>query len=199
MKTSSAAGGGTAHHPGKCTRLVPLFPDLCPYLPEPAQEASNIDGLVIPRFHNADNNPRTGPFRSIAKAKLKPRPKVLQNLRASRLRELQKKLPTHVVRSWLGNSPRIAHRHDLQTTKEHFERAQQHPVQQAAVEGGMVPSVIPKRLRKHGSCRRHPTIRSQKASRDGIRTRTPLNGTRDFKSRASACSATRPECLLLIG
>jgi hypothetical protein len=51
--------------------------------------------------------------------------------RASRQTELQETFPTHVVCKWMGNSPKVAQRHYLQTTEEHFKKA----TQQASVSG----------------------------------------------------------------
>ena len=52
-----------------------------------------------------------------------PWPRPFQNLRASRETELVERFPIHTVTSWLGNSPRIAMKHYLQTTETHFENA----------------------------------------------------------------------------
>jgi len=50
-------------------------------------------------------------------------PKLFQNLRASRQTELEESFPTHVVCSWMGNSPKVAREHYLQTTEDHFKKA----------------------------------------------------------------------------
>ena len=44
-------------------------------------------------------------------------------MRATRQTELENEFPTHVVCDWLGNSPRVAHKHYLKTMEAHFERA----------------------------------------------------------------------------
>ena len=54
---------------------------------------------------------------------LTPWPKPFHNLRASRETELAATFPLHVVCEWIGNSERIADRHYLQVTDEHFETA----------------------------------------------------------------------------
>lgn len=46
------------------------------------------------------------------------------NLRSSRQTELENDYATHVVCKWLGNSPQIAHRHDLKVTDAHFEQVE---------------------------------------------------------------------------
>ena len=44
-------------------------------------------------------------------------------MRASRETELAKEYPLHVVTNWLGNTLRIARKHNLMTTAADFERA----------------------------------------------------------------------------
>jgi hypothetical protein len=51
---------------------------------------------------------------------------------ASRETKLAKEYPIHVVTAWLGNTPRIAMKHDLQVmTDADFERASQSDAQMA--------------------------------------------------------------------
>lgn len=50
-------------------------------------------------------------------------PRLFHNLRASRETELVEKYPVQVVTDWLGNTPKVALRHYLMTTDEHFEAA----------------------------------------------------------------------------
>jgi hypothetical protein len=82
---------------------------------------------------------RTQLNRIIAKAGLKPWPKLFHNLRSTRQTELAEKFPAHVVCEWIGDSQTVAAKHYLQTTDEHFELAAavptgalQSPVQQPA-------------------------------------------------------------------
>jgi hypothetical protein len=51
------------------------------------------------------------------------RARTFQNLRSSREPELAESFPIHVVTKWLGNSPKVAMKHYLQTTEEHFAKA----------------------------------------------------------------------------
>ena len=44
-------------------------------------------------------------------------------MRASRQTELARAFPLHVVTKWLGNTPQIALKHDLQVTNQDFARA----------------------------------------------------------------------------
>jgi hypothetical protein len=68
-------------------------------------------------------NLRTQLLRILEKAKVKPWPKLFQNLRSSRETELLKQFPVHVVCAWLGNTPKIAMKHYLQVTKEDYKKA----------------------------------------------------------------------------
>src|SRR5690606_3022729 len=59
----------------------------------------------------------------IAKAGLKPWPKLFHNLRATRETELAETYPLHVVCSWIGNTQAVAAKHYLQVTDAHFDAA----------------------------------------------------------------------------
>mgnify|MGYP001444000050 CR=1 FL=1 len=47
----------------------------------------------------------------------------MQNLRSSRETELVEQFPAHVVAYWMNHSTRIAQKHYLQVTDEHYHRA----------------------------------------------------------------------------
>ena len=113
----------TAHHAGHESRIVPLFPELLPYLREAFEEAEPGSEYVITRYRTAGCNLRTQLKRIIAKAGLKCWPKLFQNLRSTRETELAERWPEHVVCAWIGNSKAVAREHYLQVTEEHFERA----------------------------------------------------------------------------
>ena len=51
-----------------------------------------------------------------------PWPKLFQIPRASRETELALQHPIHIVTAWMGNTPKVAQRHDLQVTDADFER-----------------------------------------------------------------------------
>jgi len=115
-------------HQNKPTRLVPLFPELRPYLEDAhalALERGEADGAahVIRRYRDRNSNLRTQLERIICKAGLNPWPKPFQNLRSTRETELAETFPIHVVCEWIGNTPDVARKHYLQTTAEHFRRA----------------------------------------------------------------------------
>lgn len=122
----------TEHHPGKESRMVPIFPELRPILEE-AFEAAPEGAVYVcgERYRAAAMGPhgwrncnmRTQFERIVKRAGLKPWPRLFHNLRATRQTELAERFPSHVVCDWLGNSEDIARKHYLQTTDEHLQRA----------------------------------------------------------------------------
>ena len=113
----------TEHHAGGESRIVPLFPELRPYLEECFDLAEPGEEFVVTRYRDATSNLRTQLRRIIEKAGLKPWPKLFVNLRSTRETELAEDFPIHVVCAWIGNSQAVAAKHYLQTTDEHYERA----------------------------------------------------------------------------
>ena len=110
---------------------MPLFPELKPYFQAARDELlADFDPKaeklsqqpVIRRYRDANANLRTQLLRIIKRAGLKAWPKLFQNLRSTRQTELEELFPSHVVCAWLGNSPRVAAKHYLQVTDEHFAR-----------------------------------------------------------------------------
>lgn len=113
----------TEHHDGRDVRVIPLFPELLAEL-MPWRAATPTDAdWVISRVRTSKTNLRTQLNRVIKKAGIRPWPKLFQNLRSSRETELADAYPAHVVCSWLGNTPKVAAKHYLQVTSEHFDRA----------------------------------------------------------------------------
>lgn len=113
----------TEHYDGKASRLVPIFPELLPYLLEAFEQAPDGGEYVITRCRDGSINLRTQLERIIRRAGLQPWPKLFHNLRATRETELAETFPLHVVCAWIGNSSAIAAKHYLQVTDEHFNRA----------------------------------------------------------------------------
>ena len=113
----------TAHHEGKESRVVPLFPELRPHLEAAFDEAEPGTEFVITRTRNGNVNWRTQFERILTRAGIKAWPKLFQNLRSTRETELAEEFPLHVVTAWLGNSAPVAMKHYLQVTDEHFARA----------------------------------------------------------------------------
>jgi integrase len=130
-------------HQHKPYRVVPMFPELRPYLEDSHALAGKRDVFVIKGYREDTQNLRTQFERIIRRAKVKPWERLFHNLRASRQTELADQFPLHVVTDWIGNSPDIAERHYLKTTEEHFAKAvagaTQNPTQQAAVSAEIGP------------------------------------------------------------
>ncbi len=119
---------------GKGYRVIPLFPELRPYLEAVRDELINDPGFdpkttpmsklpVITRYRDTNANLRTQLLRIMRRAGVEAWERLFHNLRASRQTELADSFPAHVVARWLGNSPAIAERHYLQTIEAHYERA----------------------------------------------------------------------------
>ncbi len=124
----------TEHHPGGESRLVPIFPELRPYLEKAFDEAEPGTEFVITKYRSQNSNLRTQLERIIGRAGLKPWPKLFQNLRSTRETELAEQFPLHVVCQWIGNTAAVAAKHYLQVTDSHFEQAAQGGAESGAVE-----------------------------------------------------------------
>ena len=94
---------------GKATRIVPLFPELRPFLDEAFAMAETGGTWVIPMLDGKPSKNLGATFKKIIhRAGVDAWPKPFQNLRSSRQTELERKFPTHVTCAWLGNTPRVA-------------------------------------------------------------------------------------------
>lgn len=121
----------TKHHDGREFRVIPLFPELRVLLETWRATAPVESEWVIDRVRSRKTNLRTQLTRIIKAAGLTPWPKLIQNLRTSRETELSEEFPIHVVCAWMGNTPKVAAKHYLQVTREHFDKARA-PVNGAA-------------------------------------------------------------------
>ncbi|MCA9174806.1 MAG: site-specific integrase [Planctomycetales bacterium] len=109
---------------GKASRIVPIFPELRPFLDEAFTRADEGEKWVVPMLGgDANKNLGTRLTKIIRRAGVEGWPKPFQNCRSSRQTELEQKFPTYVVCSWLGNTPTIAHKHYLTVTEDHFTDA----------------------------------------------------------------------------
>jgi hypothetical protein len=133
----------TEHHEGKAERLVPIFPELLPYLREAFEQAPEGARYVINRTRDPKVNWRTRLLKIIRRAGLTPWPKPFQNMRATRETELADEYPAHVVTAWIGNSERVATDHYLQITEEHWKSAAESGAValQKAVQQGVSPTL----------------------------------------------------------
>ena len=155
----------TEDHPGGESRLVPLFPELRPYLDDVFEQAEPGAEYVITRCRNSNTNLRNGLQRIVKRAELKPWPKLFQNLRSTRETELAEEFPIHVICAWIENTEAIARKHYLQVTDEHFEKAVQNPVQQAHA------STCNDSQAGHGAHRKIPVLQGSASACDYLPTR----------------------------
>jgi integrase len=115
------------HIDGHETRVVPIFPEVEPYLRQAFDEAPAGSLHVLPtRFHN-EGYVYAGVKRAVKLVGVEKWPKLLQNLRASRETELMLQYPAHIVHAWLGNSKEVAEDHYLMVTPEDIMRAASMP------------------------------------------------------------------------
>jgi len=127
----------TEHHDGGGSRIIPLFPELRPYLEDAQELAEPGASYCITRYRDTNSNLRTQLLRIIDKAGVDDWAKPFHNMRASRETELAQRFPLHVVCSWLGNSTMIATKHYLQVTDDHFTQALQQGAESGAKSGAL--------------------------------------------------------------
>ena len=113
----------TECHAGRESRMLPLFPELRPYLEAVFDAAEPGTTYVIDKHRIASANLRTTLERICNRAGVQLWERPFQNMRATRETELTQEHPLHVVVAWLGNSAPIAARHYLTVTDADFERA----------------------------------------------------------------------------
>lgn len=140
----------TEHHEGKESRVIPIFPELRPYLEQAWDEAEPGTEFVITCYRHQRANMTSKLVATIRRAGLEPWPKPFQNLRSTRETELADKLPMHLVCQWMGNSQSVAAKHYLQVTDEHFADAtstptgpMHNPMQSVADTSGQEPTGKP--------------------------------------------------------
>jgi integrase len=192
----------TEHLPGKGSRVIPLFPELRPYLEDVFELARPGTVYVINRYRDGDTNLRTQLQRIIRKAGVPPWERLWQNLRSSRETELAETFPLHVVTAWIGNTERVASKHYLQVTDDHFTRAVQggaksgaevvqNPVQQPAAPDGRESHETQKALKTQGFCE---TMRVD-ASPCGVSDYPRQESNLVFDRRRVACASATPRGL----
>ncbi len=115
------------HIDGHEKRIVPIFPEIRPYLQKAFDDAPEDSVHVLPREFHREGYAYAGVLRAVERASVQPWPKLLQNLRASRETELMRQEPAHVVHAWLGNSREVAEDHYLMVTDADYARASTEP------------------------------------------------------------------------
>lgn len=208
----------THRKPDGGVRLIPIFPELKPYL-EDAQEVAREGAVyVIERHRVSSGNLSTTMRRIIERAGLEPWPKLYQNLRSTRQTELEADFPLHVVCRWLGNSPKVANKHYLQVTDEHFARAvgegggggalagqgvahpTQNPTQQAhargrnALHAEQTDPAFPEKPEK-SRVRENAPIAEEGLPQAAISREKPQRAARVAQNPTQQCAATATEVL----
>lgn len=126
----------TEHLEGRESRVVPVFARLRPYLEDAWELAEAGEVYVVggPQGNAyretcqkpggwVNTNLRTTFEKLIRRVGLKRWPRVFQNLRSSLETDLMRDHPIHVVTAWVGNTPKAALGHYLQTVEADFEKA----------------------------------------------------------------------------
>lgn len=111
----------TAGHEGHAVRVLPIAPELRLILQDLFDATEPGTEAVVPRLRDPSVNLRTQFERIIAKAGVKPWPRLFHNMRASCATDWVERVPAHAVAGWLGHSPMIAAQHYLQTRDAHFD------------------------------------------------------------------------------
>jgi integrase len=113
----------TEQYEEKAQRVVPLFPELRPYLETARNEATYDGDFVI--VQNRSTNPmlRKRLLDALARASIAPWPKLFQNLRTTRAIELASLFPDHVAAEWMGHNEATARKHYWRATDEDFQQA----------------------------------------------------------------------------
>ena len=196
----------TEHHAGGESRIIPLFPELRPYLDAIYDKARERSTFVIEQYRHTNQNLRSRMLDIIWAAGLKEWPKLFQNMRSTRETEWAERFPMHVVTKWIGNSEPAAAKHYLQLTDEHFQSAieggaesgaqvAQKPAQQPAAKCRNASQETRRAPENKGSVRveaeHYDMMRLHQVAEAGLEPARELL-PKDFKSLASANSATRP-------
>ncbi len=104
-------------------RFLPMFPEIRKALEESWEAAPEGAVYCVGRYRGGSANLRTQFMRILVSAGVAPWPKLFVNLRSTRRTELQEVFPDHVVNKWLGHSGKVAEKHYLQVTDEHWGKA----------------------------------------------------------------------------
>jgi integrase len=132
-----------AHIDGQQTRVIPIFPELRPFLEKAFEEAAEGEEYVVPMARQSTNL-GTHARRIIKKASVSVWPKVFTNLRASIEKELMQQEPSYKVQAWIGHTDAVARGHYLKVNDEDYVRAAgkaaQNPAHSASVRRRQEPS-----------------------------------------------------------
>jgi len=186
----------TAHHPGKGSRIVPLFGLLRPHLQRAFEAAPEGAVYVVNESYRKKAlgpsgwrsvNLRTQFQRIIKRAGLQPWRRLFHNLRSSRETELManREYGSSDVCKWMGHSMRVAERHYLQPRREATRaavaegaaKAAQNPAQNlragSSVERNWSVGEAADHPRSTAPCHSVPHTAKPTSGEGGIRTRGP--------------------------
>ena len=104
-------------------RLCPIFPEMMVALRESWESAPDGAIYCVQRYRGGDTNLRTQFGRILDAAGVNAWPRLFHNLRSTRRTELQERFPDHVLNEWLGHSSKVAAKHYLQVTEQHWSEA----------------------------------------------------------------------------
>lgn len=120
------------HLPGRGHRIIPMFPEVRPWLERAFDEAPEGSVYVVPEKYRrramtaagwANCNLRTTLEKVIRRAGVEPWPRLWHSMRASSETDLAGRFPLPVVAKWLGNTAAIAMKHYVDVTDADFKRA----------------------------------------------------------------------------
>jgi integrase len=142
------------HHPGRATRVVPIFAALRPHLERAFKERKPDAVYVLPRARWTGEL-STHAKRLLKKAGVIPWPRLFNNMRGSCSDDLQRAgVSEKAVSAWIGNTPKIRERHYHAVRDEDWaaatggpKQAAQIPAQSGAVSSHQEPSA-PRQTRK---------------------------------------------------
>ena len=117
----------------KRLRVIPIFPEVAPYLESAFDNAAEGDERVITFSKN--NRHRTLNA-IISRAGIEPWEDLFQALRQAAETDLAKRFPQYVVSAWIGHSMKVSERHYLQLTDDFYEDAAKTSAEISAVAGG---------------------------------------------------------------
>ena len=133
----------TRRKTGEAFRVVPLFPELRPYLEDAFAVAAPGQVFVITRWRKRHYSMWKALQQIAHRAGVKLWPKPFINMRASAATDLVQRFPPHVVTAWLGHTREIAESHYWQVTEDHYRHAAQKAAQQGAARSGKEVSPRP--------------------------------------------------------
>jgi integrase len=138
----------TRRKTGEAFRVVPLFPELRPYLEDAFALATPGQEFVIARWRKRHCSMWRTLQQIAHRAGVKWWPKPFVNMRASAATDLVQRFPHYVVTAWLGHTREIAESHYWQVTEEHYSQAAQKAAQQGAARSDREMTPEDKKPRK---------------------------------------------------